>query len=436
MNKMSVRAPKLVVAAGALSICIGFGAPAEAQTLKELLTRLSQEHNRVQAAKSDVDAAKNREREAAGAYFPTLTAKGSYGYERVTGRTGTADTSMPPRETSLTLNQLITDFGYTSANIERARLSREQAETIVIGTQQGMLFDGVSAWLNMLRAIELVNYAQQSENNIRRQTGLEEARVERGGGLTTDALQAKQQLAGAQARKIAAEGLLIQARNRFRNVFGAGVTMPSGGTRPLAPPGSLPATVDEATRIALENNLSLKAANIGAQSVREQIRATTAKSYAPKIEAIGEVGYKKDHDGTLGNRRDLEARVQVTFPFNLGLTAINSIEAAKSDYTSITRRVADSRDAVEEGVRNAWQSLQTSRERAEFLRNRANILSEFITLAGRERQLGTRSLLDLLSGETALIDANADAVSAETDVAIAGFQLLAAMGRLELNVFN
>jgi len=65
-----------------------------------------------------------------------------------------------------------------------------------------------------------------------------------------------------------------------------------------------------------------------------------------------------------------------------------------------------------------------------LLRNQANIAAEFLTLARKERKLGKRSLLDVLNGETNLVNAESDAASAERDVDIAAFTLLAVMGKL------
>ncbi|MCS5687938.1 MAG: TolC family protein, partial [Acidimicrobiales bacterium] len=92
------------------------------------------------------------------------------------------------------------------------------------------------------------------------------------------------------------------------------------------------------------------------------------------------------------------------------------------------------RDVVEEAARNAWDSLQTARENAEQLHNQADIAAEFLELARKERQLGNRSLLDVLAGETALINASSDAASADTDVTIVAFTLLSVMGKLSPNV--
>ena len=55
--------------------------------------------------------------------------------------------------------------------------------------------------------------------NIKKQTELEDAAVTAGGGLTSDVLQAKTQLAGAQARLIQFEGVLATSKHEFEYVL-------------------------------------------------------------------------------------------------------------------------------------------------------------------------------------------------------------------------
>ena len=87
-------------------------------------------------------------------------------------------------------------------------------------------------------------------------------------------------------------------------------------------------------------------------------------------------------------------------------------------------------------ARNAWQQLITAKANAEFLNNQANIAGEFLELARKERQVGRRELIDVLAGETALINASSDAAQAEAAVITAAYSLLNAMGRLELDVIK
>ncbi|MBM3557587.1 MAG: outer membrane efflux protein, partial [Alphaproteobacteria bacterium] len=322
------------------------------------------------------------------------------------------------------------DFGATSATIRRVKTGEDQAKHALDQVRQQLLLEGSTAYLNLLRTSEVLGFARQSEENIRKQTGLEEARVQRGSGLTTDVLQAKTQLAGAQARRSRAEGALEVARNRYSTVFGE-TPASLAGPRPTISFDRAPGNLDDAVKLALDNNPQLKAAQAGAMGARENVKATQAKAFAPRLDGKASATYKHDVDGTMNKERSLLYKVELSFPFNLAFTAINTLEIAKSGLSATEARVADARNTVEEQVRNAWQNLRSARETADFLRNQATIAGEFLELARRERQLGTRSLIDILNGETALINANADAASAETDVLIGQLSLLAAMGQLD-----
>ena len=85
-------------------------------------------------------------------------------------------------------------------------------------------------------------------------------------------------------------------------------------------------------------------------------------------------------------------------------------------------------------LRTTWDGLNTAQQNAQFLTNQARISKEFLELARTERQAGNRSLLDVLGGETALINAKADAIAAKIEVLINSFTLLSLMGGLTIDV--
>ena len=82
-----------------------------------------------------------------------------------------------------------------------------------------ILLRALTAYLRVIQSRESVKFAKQSVENIKKQTELEDAAVSAGGGLTSDVLQAKTQLAGAQARQIQFEGVLDAAKHEFVYVF-------------------------------------------------------------------------------------------------------------------------------------------------------------------------------------------------------------------------
>jgi adhesin transport system membrane fusion protein len=174
-------------------------APAAAQTLPELLPDLLKTSKRMKAAEADMNAAREKAREALGDWFPKLDLTGNYGYERQYKGNNTADTSLPPREFEAKITQLLWDFGSNNRAIDNARLQFEQARAARDAAEQAAILEGVTAYLDLLRRTRILEFSRGSEDNVKRQTELEDARVQRGSGFSTDVLQSKRQLASAPA---------------------------------------------------------------------------------------------------------------------------------------------------------------------------------------------------------------------------------------------
>jgi TolC family type I secretion outer membrane protein len=419
------------LASTAALLAVLAAAPVQAETLREMLDQVLPGHNRVKAAEAEVEGAANMVEVARGSWYPTLTTTVDYGFESENKPSGSIDTDAYFKRYEAQIKQLLWDFGAASAGIDRADLTRIQAEAARTGARQALILDAVTAYINLVRAHRQVAFARESETNIRRQTGLEQARVDRGSGLSTDVLQAKTQLAGAEAARVAAEGNLATAHNRFRAIFGRAPANTTTLVMPPVPTDAMPSGLPDAIAAARDGSVQLKIAQLVADIARKSAEATKASQLYPRLDLIGEARNKQNYAGTMGNQTESLAKIELTYPLNLGFTAVNSLRAANNAITAADARLADSRDLVEEQTRNAWENLETQRARADFLRNQSNIAGEFLELARKERKLGTRSLIDVLAGETALITANSNAAAADADVAIAAFTLLSTIGQLD-----
>jgi outer membrane protein, adhesin transport system len=410
----------------------GFSSSSSAETLKETLSTLLKNHQRIQAARADLASAGEGATVARKAFMPTLDMTAFYGFEEQ--RKNEADnTNMPTREIDFKVTQLLYDFGSTGQSEEQAKMAVSQAEVILDATEQGLILEALSAYLGLISANEIVNFSKGSEANIKRQTELEDARVQRGSGFSTDVLQAKAQLAGAQARRVQAEGALQQAIYRYQAVYGSLPEKITSLKKPRVPLDLLPANMEDAVDLALKNSKQLEVTQIVSDIARSQTKKSRSDGLFPVFNLIGENKLKRDVAGTAGFKGEQIIRVEATYSFNLWGSSLNTIAASKHAYLASESRVMDARTIVSEQVRAAWQQLETSRKNTQFLRNQANIASEFLELARKERRLGRRSLIDVLAGETALINASSDAASAENDISIAAFTLLGVMGNLSLD---
>lgn len=415
--------------AAAVSVCLVLAWSASAEPPDLIIQDAVESHDRLLSAKARTESATQRAHEALGVWYPEfdLTAN----VERYSNKkTGTNRVILPGREVTASISQLLWDFGASNATVERARLAKVQTEIAEVRIRQELINEAVAAYAELLRTDEVLAFARQSEKNIRRQTGLEETRISFGSGFSTDLLQAKTQLAGAQARRVEAEGAKAVAENRYRAVF-LDVPDTVSAMPGIALDGSLvPDNLEDAIQLALRENPQLRETSVNIAIARQDRENARGDNFFPRFEVVGAQSFKDNDGGTVGKEVESSIKLELSFPFNLGFTAVNTLRAAQSDIIAETRAMADLKRTVEERVRNAWEQLNTARQRARYLFEQADIARAFLEVAVEERRLGRRSLIDVLSGETALINAQSDAVAAEADVLVATSELLAATGQL------
>ena len=298
-----------------------------------------------------------------------------------------------------------------------------------------MLLRALTAYLRVIQSRESVKYAIQSVSNIKKQTELEDAAVSAGGGLTSDVLQAKTQLAGAQARLIQFEGVLDAAKHEFEYIYGFFPKELNELKLTKSIFELLPESIEETVEKTMKNNPSLIAARIAEDIGKEAIN-TARSSLFPKIKGIISHSEKQDFGGIVGFKRESSAKIDFSYPLNLSLSEYAGKDAAVESYLATSTRIRDQENMIKQMVRTTWDGLDTAQKNAQFLTNQARISGEFLELARKERKAGNRTLLDVLGGETALINAQADAIAAKIEVLINSYTLLSLMGGLTLDTID
>ncbi|MBF0144609.1 MAG: TolC family protein [Magnetococcales bacterium] len=410
---------------------------AGAETLQEAVETVLQQHDRIHAARSDLDAAGARKDQVLRATFtPTVTMTSHVGHERQSSQTSGPDTDMTSRELDLAVKQLLFDFGKGLADVEVQDKQRQQMQAALENVNQTLILDAVTSFLNLNRATKVLDFAKKSVANIRHQGEVESARVTLGKGYSTDVLQAKAQLAGAEARQVQSRGILLRSEDHARTVFLREPREVVG----LVPPDEslvvLPKTMDEALQSAIATNPQLHQLAALVDGLDAAHRSARIGGFLPTVNGVWEYKMKNDVSGVDGFERENFVKAELAFPFNMGLASVSSVRAAERDLAAARNRYNDTLLLVQEQVRTSWHNLETSRENAELLTTQATLAEKFLEQAKEERAMDKRTLLDVLNGETALINAQSDALSAATDVRIASYSVLQAMGTLTTEVLR
>ena len=392
-------------------------------------------HKLIEASKIDSKAAEFRVKQSKGAYYPSLDVTANYGHERIIKHGPTNDTQLVARDATAKITQTITDFGLRESTVKTSELSLKQSLALEKQIKNDLLLRALTAYLRVIQSRESVKYAVQSVANIKKQTELEDAAVSAGGGLTSDVLQAKTQLAGAQARLIQFEGVLDAAKHEFEYLYGFFPKNLNDLKLTKSITDQLPQSIEETVEKTMKNNPSLIAARITEDIGKEAVN-TARSSLFPTIKGILSHSEKQDFGGIVGFKRESSAKIDFSYPLNLSFSEYAGKDAAVESYLATSTRIRDQENMIKQMVRTTWDGLDTAQKNAEFLTNQARISGEFLELARKERKAGNRTLLDVLGGETALINAQADAIAAKIEVLINSYTLLSLMGGLTLDTID
>ena len=405
------------------------------QPLDVLIQKILKKDESINSSKIAVDKANNDLSSVTSLFTPKIDLSLPIGNEKLINNDA-INTNYDYYEFSAKISQNIYDFGSSSSKYKNAKNKVELAEISKNNVTSNKIFEAIAAYLSYIKAYEVLEYAKESEGRIKQVTNLENEKVARGAGLASNVLQSKAKLAGAKATRVRFEGDLALAVNRFYNIFRE---MPSDITtfkRPSLPINQLPSSENEAIKLAKKNNISLNLSKINLKNSENSIKGSKSKFF-PSIKAIAELKNKRNMSGLEGTEIDQVYKIEMKYPISIGgpyglfykeradyKSSMNQYMITKYGYDRLERN-------LEEAIRNAWQTKKVAKENYEFLSNQANISGEFFDLAMKEVKLGNRQLIDILSSETAYINAKSSAATAKTQYELSIYQLLLSMGILD-----
>lgn len=399
------------------------------------IERMLETSPRVLAAVQELEAARYDVGAAETAFLPALSFRADIGPERQdtpTSRRITGDSSgsdLTRKTADLTVSQLLYDGSHTSANLAAARIIERLASLNLQLTMQNLLFDAASAYLNVLRQVELLALAKGNMDVIQIQMGLEDARVARGSGIAVDALLGKARLQLATERVVVFEGALAEARTHYLQVFGwsPNVTLMA---RPKLPEELVPDTLDEVVSATLEQNLALAIA-ADEVLVASQNRRMAAANRRPRVDLMAGYHIEEDLASVRGRGDSYSLLLTLSWDFFSGFSNPSRVSAAAARHEQLKMTARDVRRRVTEEATLAFESLHTKRRRVEMLTNASTIAEEVFEARARLREAGTETALNVLDARSEMFRTRIALAQATFDSEVALIKLLLSSGLLD-----
>jgi adhesin transport system outer membrane protein len=418
----------------AILLSLASNRPISAQALQTELQELVKSHPEILARENSVAAAREAIDKAYAGYLPKLDVLGAYGPQYIdsplTDQNGGSAWVSQAQVLSGRLTQNLFDGFATPANVRSARLNVEVAEATLAGTRQNVLYSGIAAYIEVLRQRQLIELARDSERTIMRQLNLEDERVQRGGGIAVDVLQAKSRLQLAKERRVTFEGGLADAVARYIQVFGHPPEI-DRMTPPPTPKTQLPDDLDEALEVARENNPAIES-SLATVDVADERRRLARSDYYPRIDIVTSANRENDNNLVRGTSVDMSVVMQATWNLFNGFATAAGVSQASAEYQASLRNHDNVARQVTQQTRLAWNEMMTAQERVELLENAVNIASEVLEARTKLREAGRETVINVLDAENEVYNARINLVVATGDAKRAAYQVLQGVGRLEL----
>ena len=328
----------------------------------------------------------------------------------------------------------------------KERVAAGQAD--LRGTESQIFNQTVAAYLDVLRTEALANLAANQVDVLTVNLEATNDRFEIGDLTRTDVAQSQSRLAVAQGDLRTAMANLVGARETYIQLVGRA---PSNLEAPPPLPG-LPGDVNDAVVIALKHNPDLIAAKERAEAAGFDSEVA-GSGRLPTLSAFG--GY--DYTNTLGTIPDfpvdpndpnsptipsdqtatgIQAGLTLRIPiFQGGRVAAQQRQAFARETVALEQVIETERSIIQQ-VRFAYENWRASM--AVIDSSSIAVESAEVSLEGvrAENSIGNRTILDVLNAEQELVSAKAQLVTARRNAYVAGFTLLAAMGRAEARDLN
>jgi outer membrane protein TolC len=381
-----------------------------------------------------VRTARSAQRVALGAYLPSVALNALVGRsdQSVASATGTAGgtvTSAVPQSTrgagvSATLD-LFTGGRRGAVRHQTAAASRAAEAGLLFQRYAAQLF-AKEGYFEVLRGHELVRVGDIAVAVADTNLSYTKARRAAGTATPADVLQAELALSTARRQLLAAQDTLGSGAAALGRLVGADGLVDA---EPIVlNPTALALSDSVIVEVAVRDAPAVRQAEAQVSATGAAVRAAKAQ-YAPTIFATG--GYNQSNDGqvTGGLRQGWIVGVGASLPLFNGFVREDSVVRAKVSADEATSTAADTRRLSRSQALSLLGSLRVASQDVGLTIEAVRVATENLRVIASRYRVGIATILDLVTAQQNLIQAELDLVSARYTYQVTRATLAALLGR-------
>jgi outer membrane protein len=321
-------------------------------------------------------------------------------------------------------------------NSIRAAENRVEAGFAGLRATESAIFSAVvGTYMDVIRDESIVDLNRAQVGVLQVNLEATRDRFQIGDLTRTDVAQSEARLALATSSLESARANLIRSKEIYIQLVG----QEPGDLEAPPPLPNLPATPEEAVGVALEYNPDLIVAKELSEAARFDRRGAES-SRLPFVSGFGGGSYSNNlgsidpgSSGLTFDKSSTSAQIGVraTIPLYQGGQPAAQIRQAQARLgQAMEQQIAAEREAIAQ-TRAAYASWRASQD--VIAASERAVAANELSLEGvrAENSVGNRTILDILNAEQELLNSKVQLVAARRNAYVAGFSLLAAIGRAE-----
>lgn len=412
--------------------------PATAQipqvTLAEALRLAAQNAPAMVQARQNVRVARAQELQTFGAFLPTVNSNVSgsqSGAQRIDATTGKPVNTGSLINTSIGLSaslDLFTGFR-RGANRRAAQATTSQRESAQLQQEYATALAAKQAFFTALADAELVTVAESQLRRSGEQLKLTTEKLRLGATTRADSLSAMVDYGNSQLQLIQAQANLQFAQVNLGRTIGI-----DGAVAPVSD-SALEVRLGTLDTVALRNE-----ATANAPSIRQSEASLTASraslsasrsQYMPTISASASQSWARAEQTLFSGipfTSSWSVRLALSYPIFNGFQRETNIATADANVVTAAANLRDARLALDASLTQAIASLNAASQQIDIARVSVAAAEENLRMQRERYRLGTSTIVDLLTTQTALNQAQANLVQARYNYLVARAQIEALVG--------
>jgi outer membrane protein len=405
-------------------------------TLEEAIRLAERVTPNVIQAEGSVRNADAQRRAAYGQYLPSLSANTSAGNsfsegqsrtDPVTGQIISGSSSSTSVSAGLSASvDLFTGFR-RGADMRAARATGDAADATLLDARFQSKLNTTQEFLNALYSGQLVTVREAGVRRAEEQLKISVAKLASGSATRSDSLRSLVTLGTARLQLINAQATQAQAEANLGRLIGVDIRVKA------LDDSSFYRVVDSVDAVALKTEAESRSPRVqSTEASRAAARAglSAAKStYWPTISLSGQYNYNGSNRNDYDLFQNRSINLNLSWPIFNRFTRERNVTTQESNLDFAEANAADARRQVQASLTTQVALLDAARVRIEITQISVRAAEEDLRVQQERYRLGAATIVELLTSQETLAQAEVDAVNARFDYLRAKAQIEALIGR-------